>query len=45
MLGHEWTDRVCVTLEACIDDFEFFLIEDQTGLQEPVDGILGLARN
>ena len=45
MEGHEWTDRVCVTLDACIDNFEFFLIENQTGLQEPVDGVLGLARN
>ena len=45
MRGHEWTDRVCVTLEACIDDFEFFLIDSQVGISEPIDGILGLSRN
>ena len=29
MTGSEWTDLVCVTLQACINDFEFFLISDQ----------------
>lgn len=28
MNGTEWTDQVCVTLNACINDFEFFLIAD-----------------
>lgn len=28
-----------------MEDFEFFLIKDQDGLDEPVDGILGLSRN
>ena len=45
MQGNEWTDKVCVTLEACIENFEFFLITDQVGLREPIDGVLGLARN
>ena len=43
--GIEWTDQVCVTLQACINDFEFFLIHAQEGLKEPVDGVLGMARN
>ena len=29
----------------CVADFEFFLIEEQEGLREPIDGVLGLARN
>ena len=45
MKGNEWTDKVCVTLQTCIEDFEFFLIFYQQGLLEPVDGVLGLARN
>jgi len=44
MTGIEWTDNVCVTNQACIKDFEFFLISVQTGLLEPVDGFFGLAR-
>lgn len=45
MTGTEWTDQVCVTLDTCINDFEFFLIAEQEGFREPVDGVLGLARN
>ena len=45
MRGTEWTDNVCVTSLACLNDFEFFLVTDQEGLKEPVDGIMGLARN
>ena len=45
MTGTEWVDQVCVTLQACINEFEFFLIKEQQGLQDPVDGVLGLARN
>lgn len=28
-----------------MDDFEFFLVTEQIGLMEPIDGILGLARD
>lgn len=45
MVGSEWVDQVCVTLQACINDFEFFLISEQNGLKNPIDGVLGLARN
>ena len=45
MTGSEWTDQVCVTLDTCINNFEFFLIAEQEGFREPVDGVLGLARN
>ena len=45
MSGTEWVDQVCVTLNACINEFEFFLIYAQEGLRDPVDGVLGLSRN
>lgn len=47
MTGNEWTDTVCLTSEACVKDFEYFLINElvDEGLKEPIDGVLGLARN
>ena len=45
MTGIEWTDDVCVTSEACLKNFEFFVITKQKGLKEPLDGVMGLARN
>ena len=44
-LGKEYTDTVCILFSACVKNFEFFLIEEQYGLDEPIDGILGLARD
>ena len=43
--GYEYTDKVCVNLNLCLDKFEFFLIEKSKGIREPIDGILGLSRN
>ena len=45
LTGYEFKDKVCITLETCIDDFEFFLIDSQIGIAEPIDGILGMSRN
>ena len=45
LVGREYTDTVCILFSACVTDFEFFLIESQTGIREPIDGIMGLARN
>ena len=45
LTGYEYTDKVCITLSMCLDTFEFFLIESQKGINEPIDGILGLSRN
>jgi len=45
MTGTEWTDQVCITDSACINDFEFFLAQRADGLRDPIDGVLGLARN
>ena len=44
-VGKEYTDTVCVLFSACVENFEFFLIEYQSGLNEPMDGILGLSRD
>lgn len=43
--GTEWTDQVCINDDHCVNDFEFFLIEKQTYLKEPMDGFLGLGRS
>ena len=44
VMGTPWSDKVCIFDQKCIDDFEFFLIESQSFLKEPVDGFLGLGR-
>jgi hypothetical protein len=44
-VGREFADTVCIELSNCVDDFKFFLVYQQEGIREPVDGILGLARN
>ena len=43
--GKEYTDTVCILFTACVENFEFFLIEKQTGINEPIDGIMGMSRN
>lgn len=43
--GYEYFDKVCLELNTCLADFEFFLISEQRGIREPIDGILGLSRN
>jgi len=45
LVGYEYVDKVCIALGTCIEDFEFFLINEQVGIAEPIDGILGLSRN
>ena len=45
LTGYEYRDKVCIILGTCLDDFEFFLIDSQVGIAEPIDGILGLSRN
>ena len=44
LIGREYTDEVCILFGYCVKDFPFFYIEEQEGLREPIDGILGLAR-
>ena len=45
LTGYEYLDRVCINLSTCIDTFEYFLMTSQIGINEPIDGILGMARN
>ena len=45
LMGREYTDTVCILFSACVENFQFYLIEDQLGLKEPYDGVLGMARN
>jgi len=43
--GTEWRDKVCLDDATCVTDFEFYLIEKQRFLKEPIDGFLGLGRS
>ena len=43
-LGDIYNDNVCLNFSACIA-IDFFYITEQRGLKEPIDGILGMARN
>lgn len=43
--GTIWKDEICLHFSQCVHDFQYFAVEYQEGLREPVDGILGLARN
>ena len=45
MLGHEFEDSVCLLLTECVNSFKYFAIYQQEGLVEPVDGVMGMARN
>ena len=47
LYGTEFLDRVCINyLKGCVENFQYFQITaNQTGLSEPFDGILGMARN
>ena len=42
--GYVYSDIICIQLSACVSDFEYFAVQEQIGLREPMDGILGLAR-
>lgn len=42
--GYTYKDTVCIQLSACVNNFEYFAIQEQVGLREPIDGIMGLAR-
>ena len=44
MRGVEYENTICLLLSACVANFEYFGIWEQEGIQEPIDGILGLAR-
>ena len=43
LLGYEYTDKVCINPSLCVSEFDFFLVQNQTGLHPPVEGILGMS--
>lgn len=45
LYGYEYRDKICLDINTCVWDFEFFLIDRQKGIREPIDGILGLSLN
>ena len=32
LTGHIWTDRVCIAETKCVNDFEFYVIDSQAGI-------------
>ena len=44
LTGYEYLDKVCLTLDKCVESFQFFLIDSAQGISEPIDGIMGLAQ-
>ena len=44
LIGYEYKDQVCLIYENCLSNFHYMSITDW-GQNEPVDGIVGLARN
>ena len=45
LLGREYIDKVCLNPRACVSKFEYYLISQQTGLNPPIEGILGMSMN
>lgn len=45
LTGKVWKDTICLHFSQCVNDFQYFAIEYQEGLREPIDGIMGLAKN
>jgi hypothetical protein len=43
LTGREYRDRVCIDYRTCAREFEYFSILTQTGLNPPIEGILGLS--
>lgn len=38
----KFTDRVCLTEDNCVQNFEFYAVSNQTGMPAYSDGVLGL---
>lgn len=47
LIGLTYADKVCLTQasSSCITSFTYFAILNQTGLNEPIEGILGMCQN
>lgn len=47
LIGSTFRDKVCLSSSttSCISDFEYFAFKNQTGINAPVEGILGMCQN
>ena len=43
--GNWATDQVCLNFNTCVADQDFFYIKTDSGFNEGIDGVLGLARS
>lgn len=46
-MGTTWLDTVCLSSASatCVQNFEYFSFTQQTGIMEPIEGMLGLCQN
>ena len=44
LVGKTYSDKTCLTTQesSCVADFEYFAFHEQTGINDPIEGILGL---
>jgi hypothetical protein len=47
LVGYTYADTVCLSkdISSCILNFEYFSIQNQTGLNPPIQGVFGLSQN
>jgi len=47
LTGSTWRDIVCLTSSSysCVNEFEYFSFITQTGINDPIEGILGMCQN
>lgn len=47
LIGSTYSGKVCLTsaTSSCVTDFEYFSFVNQTGINNPVEGILGMSQN
>ena len=43
--GAQYTDKVCLSLDTCVSDFEFVVVDYAEALPRQIEGVLGLAHN
>lgn len=47
LTGRTFEDKICLTSSrsSCVDAFEYFAFVQQTGINSPIEGILGMSQN
>lgn len=42
--GRTYSDKTCLTTQesSCVDNYEYFAFHEQTGINDPIEGILGM---